>query len=396
MIIGFLLKVIIALLVLSLLIFIHELGHFLFAKWNKVAVLEFAVGFGKVVWQKKIGVTRYSLRLIPLGGFVRMAGDDYNRYYFDEEGIAQEIESDEKFTVEPTPELSEEDQKIVNNRDNWFFNKSILRRSSIVFAGPLFNILLAWVLVVFVYLFYGANSPLSTPVIGDLIPDYPAEEAGLMPGDYINSIDGNRINSWEHLVATLKKSTGEPVQIEVLRNTNTEVERLDLMLTPKPENEEIRILEGQENEPKRFLIGIQPSMKKETVGFGEAIISSAYNIYFTSELTVKSFWYLIVGRISATNIGGPITIMNEVGKSADKGLERLIMFTVFISISLGILNLMPIPVLDGGHLLFFLLEAITGGRLNKKFLEYANQAGMIALLALMIFAVGNDLFRLTQ
>ena len=395
-IIGFILKIILALFVLSILVFIHELGHFLFAKWNKVAVLEFAIGFGKVLWQKKIGVTKYSLRLIPLGGFVRMAGDDYNKYYFDENDQKNKpSDPDKKLTFEPTPEVDPSDEDIVQDRSQWFFNKSIWRRSSIVFAGPLFNLVLAWILIFGVYITFGANEPIDKPIIGELIPDYPAEKAGLVKGDFIKSIDEKEIKTWSDLIETLTKTEGKAVQLEVLRtNQDNTIDRLNLIVQPKAESEELKLIEGKKDLPTRYLLGIQAPVQKVKIGIGEAMLSSTYNVYYTSLITIKSIWYLIGGQISAKHIGGPITIMKEVANSADKGIERLIAFMVFISISLGILNLLPIPVLDGGHLLLFALEALNRGRLNRKFLEYANQLGMFLLLCLMVFAIGNDLFRL--
>lgn len=385
------LKLLLALLVLSILIFIHELGHFLFAKWNKVNVLEFSIGFGKVIYQKVFGNTRYSLRMIPLGGYVKMAGDDYNKYYDGEEPV----NSDEGFELE---EVDKELEAIARREpDKWFFNKNILQRASIVFAGPLFNFLLAWVLVVFVSVTFGVSVPDNAPKIGGLIPDYPAIQAGLQEGDYIKKVGDKTVASWEELVDEIKTYQDSPVKLHVLRTDTYSVKEVDLTIIPKPESNEIKILnDTMGDQEKRYLIGIQGSFKKEEISFSEAMLGATLHVYHTSLTTLKGIWHLFVGNISPKHIGGPITIVEEAVKSADKGTERVLMFMVFISISLAVLNLLPIPVLDGGHLLLFLLEALNGGRLNKKFIGFANQFGMFVLLALMIFAIGNDLFRLVN
>jgi regulator of sigma E protease len=381
------LQVLLALVVLSVLIFVHELGHFLFAKWNKVTVLEFAIGFGRIIWQKRVGTTKYSLRLIPLGGFVRMAGDDFSKYYA--EGNA------EKITVEPVSDDSDmdiESKAIANNRKNWFFEKNLLRRSSIVFAGPLFNLLYAWIVLVFVFMFYGVGDPVIAPKIGGLIPDYPAEVAGLREGDFIKSINDVEIESWEQVVKTIASFKGAPVNLKVIRTTDNSSEVLDLSLQPKVESAELALMggDGKSSEP-RYLIGILQSYDKRSIGFIQASVFSVDRIAYFSWQTLKSIWYLIAGQISSKNIGGPITIMKETAKSAERGLEGLLLFTVFISISLAVMNLLPIPVLDGGHLLFFLLEGIRGKRLNIRFMEYATQFGMFLLMGLMIYALWNDL-----
>ncbi len=390
MILAFIFKILLALLVLSILVFIHELGHFLFAKWNKVTVLEFAVGFGPVIWQKKVGTTNYALRLIPLGGYVRMAGDDYNKYYKEEGEDFNKTEVD-PFLIQAVGPIEKE---ILEDRSRWFFEKGILARSSIVFAGPLFNFILAWVLIFSVYIIFGASKPSNEPRIGEIIPGYPAEDAGIKVGDVIKSIDGKKVVTWEDLVADIKLAKENPVLVELVREENGAKQDLSLTLTPKMESTEMQLVSGEKNPKTRYLIGIQASFDKEQIGLIEAVKASTYQVYYTSWISLKSVWYLVSGAISAKHIGGPITIVQETVKSSERGMERLLMFVSFISISLAVLNLLPIPVLDGGHLLMFLLEAINGGRLNKKFMDYANQLGLFLLLSLMIFAIGNDLFRL--
>ena len=387
------LQILLAVVVLSVLIFVHELGHFLFAKWNKVAVLEFAIGFGKVIWQKRIGTTRYSLRLIPLGGFVRMAGDDYSKYYSEQDAA----KGKDKFTVEPVSEDSNLDpveQAVIADKKNWFFEKNLWRRSSIVFAGPLFNLIYAWVVLVFVFMVYGVGDPVKAPKIGGLIPDYPAEIAGLKEGDFIKNINSVEIQSWEEVVKTISSFKGAAVKLKVIRTKDSGTEVLDLTLTPKIESAELALMGGDSNAEPRYLIGILQSYDKRPIGFLSAAVFGVDRITFFSWQTLKSIWYLIGGQISSKNIGGPITIMKETAKSAERGLEGLLIFTVFISVSLAVMNLLPIPVLDGGHLLFFLLEGIRGRRLNLKFMEYATQFGMFLLMGLMIYALWNDLSNL--
>ena len=388
MLLALLTKIFISLLVLSVLIFIHELGHFLFAKMCKVTVLEFAIGFGKIIWQKRIGTTRYSLRLIPLGGFVRMAGDDYNYYYQEEEEKTEEA----PLTLQPIDE--DVDPEIVNDKRGWFLEKSLLARSSIVFAGPLFNFLLAYFLLVFLYLSYGMFDYTNRAEIGEFTQGFPAEKSGLLIGDKIKAINGINISKFEELLPIVGKSNGEEINLLVERKSGKSV---NVKIKPELESEErtlFRKLQGQKNVKANYKIGIGPPKENIDVSVKTALYKGLESTWRTSVLTLKSIAYLITGDISPKHIGGPITIMGEVAKSTENGIEGIFSITIFISISLAILNLLPIPVLDGGHLLLFTLEFFNRGRLNRKFMDYANQLGIFLLLSLMVFAIGNDLFKL--
>jgi len=368
--------IIISILALGVLIFVHELGHFLLAKFNRVGVVEFAIGFGKPIWQKRIGETNYSLRLIPLGGYVRMVGDDLR--LLDDEELREEFRKEHG-------ELDE---------DRWFLAKGYWSKFSIVLAGPAFNIIFALMLAFGSFYIFGKPILTNQPVLGGVIPDYPADQAGLLSGDRIVSIDGKAIGSWQELAESIGSSAGEEVELEVLRSTSDgEIENLNLTLKGTSEIAELELIEGK-SEVQRFKIGIFPETERVGIGITESLLLSGYQVWSITDLTFRGLYGMISGFISPKNIAGPIYIFQAGAEAAQSGADRLIDFMIFLSVSLAILNLLPIPILDGGHLLIFTIEALKGGRLNIKIVEKANMVGLALLLLLMVYAVGNDVMRL--
>lgn len=381
---------IIALLALGVLIFVHELGHFLLAKWNGVAVLEFAIGFGKPIYQHRIGETTYSLRLIPLGGFVRMAGDDLRLL---------EENSDDNEARDAEGMLTGFDEEALSlqiPRDRWFLNKRFWPKAAIVVAGPLFNFLFAIILAFASYLAYGRSEVLDAPVIGNIFHGLPAETAGFQEGDRVLSIDGVPIENWSDLSQAVLNSEGRELTFSIERKApegaEAGVTSLQIHVRGTNESEELALLEG--GEKPTFKIGVSPSMEVVPCTIAEAAEMSIYHVYAISSLTIRGLVGMAQGLISPKHLGGPILIFKEGAQAAERGVNQLFGFMIFLSVSLGILNLLPIPVLDGGHLLFFILEAIKGSRLSLRTYERANQFGMAVLLLLMMFALSNDLLRL--
>jgi regulator of sigma E protease len=384
-------KIIVGLVVLGVLVFVHELGHFIFAKLCKVGVLEFSIGFGKKLWAKRIGETRYAVRLIPLGGYVRMAGDDPREVY----GLGSSEEKDKKkFTLEPVEEVTDElERKILADKSKWFLEKGVLAKVAIVLAGPGFNLLFGWILSIAVFFFYGASDLVDQPIIGEVLSGHPAEKAGIQSGDRIISIDGVKLKTWAGLANTVRGSEGREMSFEIERTENGEAVTKSLKIAGEPESVEMALLNDSEAK-KSFVIGIAPLFEDRQVGILDSLKFATLHVLFTCKLTLRSFGLLIKGAISPKHIGGPITIIKEAAGSAEKGLEKLLVFMIFLSISLAILNLLPIPILDGGHLVFFLVEFLKGGPVSLRMQEFANQVGLLLLLALMFFAVGNDIVRL--
>ncbi len=350
-----------AVLLFGFIIFIHELGHFLAAKRFNVKVLKFSIGFGPKVLSKKIGETEYLLSAVPLGGYVKMLGEDPD----DEET--------------PHAPLSKEDEA------RSFKNQSIRKRAAIVFAGPLFNLLTA-VLIFFAIYVHGV--PALLPIIGEVMPDSPAMRAGLKQGDEIQSINGKVINQWSEMTEIIHKSANKPLQFLVKRDEQT----LNLTITPEPKI--VKDLFGEDKEVG--IIGIKPSDKVTTVQYGlieasdKALLKTGEIIYLTFVGIVK----LIQKIIPADNIGGPILIFQLAEKTASAGVISFLTFAAVISINLGILNLLPIPVLDGGHLLFFAIEAIRKKPLDDRVIAVSQKVGMALIIMLMAFAMYNDIFRI--
>ena len=342
--------------VLGILVFVHELGHFLLAKRLGVGVLTFALGFGPKLIGRKIGETEYKICVIPLGGYVKPIGED------------------------PKEEVREED------RHRSLSAQPIWKRALIIGAGPLFNFFLAAFLFSSVNLFVGIPSSPS-PQIGDVTVEFPAERAGLKKGDVILSIDGEDISKWEDLHKIIRNSKGKELFLKVKRDN----EILEIKVTPKPSTQ--KNIFGEE--AQIFLIGISPSEDivlrrvNPVMAIGTALLQTWQGIEFTVVGIVK----LIQRVIPAKEIGSPIMIAKLAGEQARKGILSLALFTAIISINLGVINLFPIPILDGGHFLFLGLEAILRRPVSIKKMEIAQQIGLIFIILLMLFAVRNDVIR---
>ncbi|MCB0336573.1 MAG: site-2 protease family protein, partial [Bdellovibrionales bacterium] len=273
----------------GLLIFVHELGHFLLAKFFRVGVLEFAVGFGKKIWHKRIGDTRYSIGLIPLGGYVRMVGDDPSAYV-DEHGVAPD-DAEKHFTIEPIDgeDFDEVDRKLLEDKSRWFLEKPFWPKFLIVFAGPAFNLIFAVVLSFCLYSMNGAPVSSDRPVVGMAKADGPAYKAGLRAGDTITRIGETEISSWKQVVEIVSHSGGEALQLEVARGE----EQLSLSVTGEPMPHELALVFGVED--GLYLIGIQQQYDMKPVSFGKSVALAFQEIYATGLLTLKSVGWLITG-----------------------------------------------------------------------------------------------------
>jgi regulator of sigma E protease len=344
-----------AIIALGALIFIHELGHFIFAKTFGVGVEKFSLGFGPKIVGKQVGETEYLLSALPLGGYVKMVG-----------------EGDDV-------ELAEED------RDRSFADKPPLQRIIIVAAGPIFNLLFAYVLFIIIYM---AGVPAATTKIGEVVPGKPAARAGVLAGDMITAVNGKPVARWEDFAKMIAKGKLTPLQIDVLRGQST------LKFNMVPENRVTKNLLGDTvNQP---IIGVVSSGDSVIDHFppGEAFVRGSVQCWTVVKLTALSLVRLVERAIPLDTIGGPIMIVKMAGQQAAAGGVSFLAFVALLSVNLGVLNLLPVPILDGGHLAFFVIELVIGRPVSKRAREIAQQIGLVLLISLMMLAFYNDIARM--
>jgi regulator of sigma E protease len=347
--------------VLGILIFFHELGHFIMAKASGVGVLKFSLGFGPAILKKRIGETQYQIAAFPLGGFVKMLGEDPD-------------EKDQFTHIDPSRS---------------FVHKKLGTRALIVFSGPLFNFLLA---VLIYTLIAWTGIPTFLPVMGAVQKGSPADKAGLLAGDRIVTIAKAPVESWDEVSLKLQGiGAGKSIEIEVTRDG-----KIFLLHVTPIETKDKNLFGEQISRP---MIGITRGdtivMKRH--GPIDGIIYGFTQCYRIVELTGKAFWKTVNGTIDIKkSLGGPIFIAQVSGETFRAGLLPFFSLIAFISINLAIINLFPIPVLDGGYLLLFLIEGITGRPIEGRPREIAQQIGLFILIMLMLFAFYNDITRILK
>lgn len=342
----------VTILVLSFLVFFHELGHFLAARMLGVCVNTFSIGFGQKLITKRIGQTEYAISAIPLGGYVELKGQD---------------------DKDPSNK----------NYDPDSYNKlSPLGCIVVLFAGPFFNFILAF--FIFISLGYIGTDRLA-PIVGNVIENSAAKDAGIQKGDKILAINGNTINEWDDIRNNIKL---EPTRLQIDRNGTIN----ELVLVPKIS--EAKTIFGESEQ--RAMIGVAPSgdvIKIYSTGLGS--ISYAFNETMkASKLIFLGLAKIIEGVVSAKEIGGIVQITDITTKAAKSDIVVLLIVTALLSVNLGVLNLLPIPALDGGHILFNLYELIFRREVNEKVFVYLTYFGWAILLSLMIFATFNDISRI--
>lgn len=356
-------------LVLGGLIFFHELGHFSVARILGIGVRTFSLGFGPKLLTLRRGKTDYCLSLVPLGGYVALAGEE---------------DSDT-----PVPPEGKEVDGVLFPPEELFSERPAWHRLLVIVAGPVANFLLA--LIIYCALAWVQGQTYLLPVVGDVIADSPAAEAGIQPGDTILSIDGKAITTWNEVPESIGAGQGAPVSIVLTRDGQEQ----RLVLTPKPGKRANAFGE----EEQAWLIGIGASTDADHVGSRplgplDSLKAGVQHTWEMIVFTCESFAKLIQRVVPLDNVGGPILIAQIVGKTAEVGFAAVMGIAALISVNLGILNLLPIPVLDGGHIVFLLLEMITRRQVSLRARDYATRVGMGLLLLLMLFATWNDLSRL--
>jgi regulator of sigma E protease len=349
--------IVVAILILGILIFVHELGHFLVAKACGVGVKEFAIGFGPKVIQFRRNETNYAIRAIPLGGFVSMVGESH-----------------------------EADGELVDHKGS-FIRKNYFQKFAVVFAGPLFNLIFAILVAASSFYLYGASKPKDEPIIGAVAPKSPAETAGLKEGDRVKAVNGIAVQTWESMAELINGSD----RVDLLIDRNGE--EIKLNISPELEKIEEAVIRG-DSESSRRRIGIIASFDRVSVGIVESFKLAGLQVAGISTMTLRGISGMVKGLISPEHISGPIFIISEAAKSAKRGLENVMDFMVFLSVSLALLNLLPIPILDGGHLVVFTIEAIIRRPISLKVQQVATQLGFAFLMVLTFFALSNDIRRL--
>ena len=265
-----------------------------------------------------------------------------------------------------------------------FAHKGLLTRIAIVAAGPGFNLLLAVVLLMIVFLFYGV--PILSTQVGGVETGSPADRAGIRKGDFIVSLNGEPIREWDELSSGIKASQGEPLNLQIRRESQEMT-----TITVQPAKKEGKNIFGEKRDEWMIGIGSQVSIEKGNAGL--AIVRAFRQTYDYAKLTLLALYKMVKGEVSPRNLGGPILIAQMAGQQAQEGLGSFLAFIAVLSINLGVLNLLPIPVLDGGHLLFFLVESVIGRPVSVRHREMAQQVGIFLLMLLMIYAFYNDIAR---
>jgi regulator of sigma E protease len=343
---------------LGALVVVHELGHFGVAKRVGVKVLRFSVGWGPIVARRMWGETEYALSAVPLGGYVKMLGED------DDTGVADE------------PLRSFEAQPLY-------------KRMAIVLAGPVMNLLFAFVVYALLLATVGMDVPSTEPLVGEVTADSPASRAGLASGDRVLSIDGAPVASWDALAATVRSSQGRPLQLRLERDG------AERSVEVVPQLKETKTLFG-ESSGNAYLIGVGIATERKHFGLLDAAWHAGMQTASVSYVVLKGFALMLTGRVSARELGGPIAIAQTAGEQARAGLEQYLTMLAFLSINLGVLNLLPIPLLDGGQLTLFGIEAVLRRPLRPRVREAAQNLGLLVLVVLMVFVLFNDLSRLVQ
>ena len=355
--------------VLTIVVFFHELGHFLVARWCGIKVLAFSIGFGPEIvgFYDRYG-TRWKIAAVPLGGYVKFFGDDNAASVPDHEAAAAMSEA----------------EKAVS-----FVHKPVGPRAAVVAAGPIANFVLA--IAIFAGVFMAVGKHTTSARVDAVQPASAAQAAGFQPGDLVLAIDGEKIASFSDMQRIVSISAGEPLNIEVERGG------VHVTLKATPQLRELKDNFG--NVHRLGVLGISRSMapgdiKTEKVGPLRAVVMGAQETWFVVDRTLSYIGGVFTGREAADQLGGPIRIAQVSGEVASAGFVALIHLTAVLSISIGLLNLFPIPLLDGGHLLFYGIEAVRGRPLSERAQEVGFRIGLAIVVMLMIFATFNDILHL--
>lgn len=370
--------------VFGIVVFVHELGHFLAAKAVGVYTPRFSIGFGKALWRKRWGETEYMIAALPIGGYVRMASKDDEATAFVEGGAENSATK-----VAPGGEPLDPDAMMPFGPkpippDRWFESKPLPARLVILLAGVTMNFLLAFVVTTGMFSYYG--SPYLSTTADSLFADRAGAKAGLLKGDSIVAIAGEAVD-WEALVTRVSASPGIPLTFDIVRDG----QRRQLLVTPAADTA-TNPSTGKVDSVGR--IGILPVQRARPIGFGEAVTSGWSTTWRMAGSVIDALKGLATRRVSASELGGPIMIAQASVQAARGGAEQLLFLIALISANLAVFNLLPIPILDGGQIVINLLEGLKGSAFSTRTREYILRAGLFAVLLLFALVTYNDVKRL--
>lgn len=331
--------------VFGMLVFVHELGHFVIAKLSGMKVTEFAIGFGPSIFEKQYGETLYALRIIPLGGYNKIAGMD--------------------------PE-DEEDSRNFNNQP-------VFKRLAVIVAGSTMNFLLPILLFFIVIMASGIQKPIDVPIFGTVLENQPAAIAGIQNNDEVLQVEGKPVSSWTDLVNIIKNRADQPTNLLIKRGE----QELVISVTPK-----------LDDKGERGIIGVLSTVEVYHPSTLEALKVSVVQTYTIAIDMLKGIYSMIFDRSQKAELAGPLGIVQMTGKVVEKGFIPLLQFAALLSINLGLVNLLPVPMLDGGHVITLLLEAVRGKPLSDAAMQKIQYVGILLLISLMIFATISDIGRL--
>ncbi len=373
------------LLVLGLVIFVHELGHFLAAKWAGVYAPRFSLGWGSPLFSFRRGETEYALSWLPIGGYVRMASkEDETAAVLEGGAEAPEAEKskhwDQHSMIPHGP--------LPIPPDRWFESKRLAPRLVILLAGVFMNVVLALVVSTGVVGWYGKGYV--TPVVDSIVAGKPAALAGMRSGDSVVAIDGKPVARWDEVLTAVSSSPGKPVTFAVARDTA----RVTLVMTP--DAQEVTTASGEKQTVGRIGVGVRQNVIREPVGAGEAIRGGWTLTWAMAGNVVQVLGDLFSGEVSVSQLGGPVEIARSSVAAAQTGGENLWMLIAFLSINLAVLNLLPIPLLDGGQILLQVAESVWRKPFHPMVKEWYARIGLVAIGALFLTVTFNDLKRLVM
>jgi regulator of sigma E protease len=389
------------LIVFGLVVFVHELGHFLAAKAMGVYAPRFSIGFGPALWRKRWGETEYVLALLPLGGYVRMASREDQATAFLEGGseekpvpeVGANAAPPTVTGVEGTKDWDPEAMKPFGPKPipehRWFESKPLIARLFILIAGVTMNAVLAVVLEITTVAAYGR--PYLPAVVDSVVPNNPAARAGLLRGDSIVAIDGLPVTEWQELLGRVSASAGRTIEIDVVRGG----ERRTLRVSPEAREVESQIT-GRKELVGRMGAAPRGRLEREHMSFPDAVVSGWNKNWENASAIVQIVRGLFSGAVSTSQLGGPIAIGVVSVQAAQGGLETLMLLIAFLSINVAVLNLLPVPILDGGQILLNILEAAKGSAFSARTREYILRAGLLAIALLFALVMFNDIKGLIQ
>lgn len=387
-------------LVLGIVIFVHELGHFLAAKWTGVYAPRFSLGFGPALWKRRHGETEYVLAALPLGGYVRMASREDETMALIEGGKPEGLASEQVHAAAGAvggplashPTDWDENAMVPFGPkpvppERWFESKPLWARVVIMLAGVTMNVVLTLVVSTGVFSYYGR--PYVPAVVDSLIMDMPAQRAGLLPGDSIASINGKQIRSWSELLTTITGSAGKEVALGVVRGGAP----LTLTMTPVAQ-EGMEAATGKAVTVGRVGAYPQDKVERDPMNLVAASVAGWRATWAMGSSVIGVVGGLFQGTISVKNLGGPVAIARTSVNAAKTGMESLWALIAFLSINLAILNLLPIPILDGGQVIMTVAESVKGSPFSVRTRENVMRVGLAAIVALFAVVMFNDLVAL--